>query len=56
MNTQLQISFPFPADMFPKLKEQYLIADMLKLEAEIQHLKNSNRTHKGHYTKLKLKK
>lgn len=55
MNTQLQIPFQFPADMFTKLKEQYRIADMLKMEAEIQSLKNSIRTHKGNYTKIKTK-
>ena len=57
MGKQLQISFPtFPPDMFGKIKELYWLDERKKMEEEIEHLKNSIRTHKGHYTKIKKKK
>lgn len=53
MGAQIQISFPFHANVISELKENHRLVDMMKLEAKIKELENSNRTHKGHYTKLK---
>jgi hypothetical protein len=38
-----------------KVKESMLLSDIMKLEKEVEHLRNSKRVHKGHYTKLKNK-
>lgn len=55
MNTQLDIPFPQYTFDMKSVKESMLIADIMKLEKEVEHLRNSKRVHKGHYTKLKNK-
>lgn len=55
MNQQLNIAFPNYSFDMEKVKEAMLLADIMKLEKEVEHLRNSKRVHKGHYTKLKNK-
>ena len=56
MQAQLTIPFPAFADgLFDNIKKQYRQAELLTLEEKIKHLQYSIRTHKGHYTKLKIK-
>lgn len=56
MSNQLQLDFPKYHFNMVEAKTMMLISDMMKKEKEIERLKNSNRVHKGHYTKLKNKK
>lgn len=53
MNQQLHIPFPKYSFDMEKVKVCMLIADIMKVEKENELLRNSNRVHKGNYTKLK---
>lgn len=52
MEKQLHINFPpFQPDTFEKVKEQHALLEYVKLQKEIEHLKYSLRSYKGHQTR-----
>lgn len=54
---QLQIKFPlFSKETVIQIREKYKRDTITTLQEQVEHLKNSIRTHKGHYTKIKNKK
>lgn len=52
MAKQLNIFFPpFQPDTFEKVKAAHALSDIVKLQKEIEHLKYSIRSYKGHQTR-----
>lgn len=54
MANQFQLQFPpFQSDTFQKVREAYTLIDIHNLQKEIEKLKYSIRSYKGHETRKK---